>query len=117
MPAPRTHVVYSKPDGAAVSAKVQSARSAYSAVVEAALGNVGVLILEGSLCVSLVLVCASLQVQTAQLVAASIQHASLVPALLSCLSSSCGALLALLLWPSPALSLWVLASSLSRLTA
>ena len=55
---------------AALPAKVQSARSAYSAVVEAALGNVGVLILEGSLCVSLVLVCASLQVQTAQLVAA-----------------------------------------------
>ena len=45
--------------------------SAYSAVVGAALGRAGVATFEGSICVTLVLVCASLQVQSAQLLAAT----------------------------------------------
>ena len=49
----------------------QAFGSAYSAVMHAALGRTGVVVLEGSVCVSLTLVCASLQVQASQLIAAS----------------------------------------------
>ena len=44
--------------------------SSYSALMHASLGRAGVVVLEGSVCLSLTLVCASLQVQASQLVAA-----------------------------------------------
>ena len=75
----------------AMEARVEShhlraTNSAYSAVVHAAIGRAGVLINEGSICVSLTLVCASLQVQAAQLMTASLD----VPYSICIVATGCG---------------------------
>lgn len=54
-----------------IGAKGRAFRSTYSAVAYGAAGQVGIVLLEGSLSVMLTGVCASLQVQAAQLISAS----------------------------------------------